>query len=1205
MFSCTLKHFSNQNVSYSRLISVLQNLKNVLLENKYFNLAFNELNLEPFNKSNKIKDAILSVFSEDYWKIDTFNWSTLRDCIIYLNYSDNPVCPFVPCCINGVSAISMLDTGGEISLLDHDFAVRNNLLIDENCRTGVVGVSGSSVEVVGSTEFKLCFKNKFINVNCVVVRNCNLGSPLLIGVDIMKKMGFVLDFKRNVTLIDGVVVGWLKPDSEILNEIKSLNLKISKTINVPSKTKTTVCYPVEVNDSSFSVKYYNESLSKIGITSPMSDSNILFPIVDKNIFLEIHNNTDKPKSINSGTTVARVSIVKSIPTFSSFHPKSNKFIQKISLSKSEKNNAVKQIIDKIEDKTDIQSLVDVLNKNASAFATDEYDIGKIDCYEHRIDTIDDKPIYSRPYRTPHSKLQVIKKEIDRLLKAGVIKPSKSSFSSPCLIVYKRNGKPRLVVDYRKLNLSVIPIAYPLPHLETTLQSLGGQKYFSTLDLLSGYHQIPIRSQVTHKTAFSTGQGLYEFCRVPFGMSTSGAAMQFSMERTLNELNNKVCVVYIDDVIIFGKTKKEHDKNLSLVLNRLQEHGFKINADKCVFRKTEVECLGHLLSDTGLRPNPSRVECLLSKPVPKTPKQVKSFLGLCSYYRRFVPQFANIAKPLNELLRKQTKFRWSEECRRAFETLIKHITSAPCSSHPNFEKPFIITTDASIDGIGAVLSQNFEGVEKPIAFYSRSTNNAERKYPIFDLEGLAIKCSLQKWRYYLLGYEVHVRTDNQPIIHLLKSKECSGRISKYLTTIMEFNVKFHYLPGKNNVVADYLSRSFEPNAEKEIIKCVSKTKKSSFANINEIKNEQSNDEYIKSIKNNAKCQVNATNGLIYKNIKNDSKLVVPKSLKKDFLHHFHDDLGCHEGMNRTFDRLKKHVFWPKMKSDVCNYVRNCVICIKSKYDHRPKNELGRFQVPDSPFKRMHVDIIGPFPRTKEGYKFICAAIDVFSHYIIAAPLTSKSSEKVISFLKNKIINPFRAPGVIVADCGGEFKSKNFVEFCEENNIKNYFTSPYHHSSNGQIERVNYQIENSLRCLLLEKKRSWSDHLPKIIFSLNSSLHGSTKFSPYEVLNHKTSDTGIDYLDKLSKTNKINNNDVYENLMKANEKMTKKYNRFKRNRNLKVGDTVYEKNHAQTNKLKSVYIGPCIIKEICSSGLSYIVRNISNNVEFKSHIDFIKS
>lgn len=672
---------------------------------------------------------------------------------------------------------------------------------------------------------------------------------------------------------------------------------------------------------------------------------------------------------------------------------------------------------------------------------------------------------------------------------------------------------------------------------------------------------------------------------------------------LSGLNNKVCMVYIDDVIVYGKTELEHDENLRKVLQRLSQNGFKLNSEKCVFRRKSIECLGHVVSQDGIKPNPAKISALVGKPYPKNVKQVKSFLGLTGYYRKFVPKYSDIAKPLTNLT-KVTEWSWSDECKQAYDTLVTHITSSPILAYPDFARTFYVTTDASGHGIGAVLTQIHNNVHRPIAYYSRCLNKAEQKYPIYDLEGLAIKCALVKWKFYLIGYDVVVRTDNKPVLSLLKSNECDGRIARYLASIMDFNVTFEYLPGKQNTFADFLSRN---------VNVLTRGIKKNEFNINDISNiirAQNNDEYCNKISKNIRNNVLfcMSNKLLYR-VKNSAKcLVVPRGLIDSYLHYFHNNIGCHEGYRRTFSRMSKSLYWPGIFNDVKQFVYNCKICRLGKPDHRPKNILGQFPRSTVPFQRVHIDILGPLPASRSNFKYVVVAVDSFSHYSIIKPLRYKTSRAVCQVIQKEILDRFQCPEMFVTDMGTEFTSCNFKEMCNTNDIILHFCSPYHHSSNGLVERFNLQIENALRCLLIEKKGNWDQYIDSIAVSLNTTVHGAVNVTPYEVVHNKTFPVKLPGI--LGGDCKFEDNvlDLYSHvdnqLESSSNKMRHKYNKSKRHREFKIDDIVFVRVPDHPNKLKPLFRGP--VKVICvhPSNMSYDVIDEQTGVVSRVHINNIK-
>ena len=1218
IYSVITKKFEKQNVSQFKLKSYLDKLKMFAHENNITNIVFDESNLLYFNYS-KITNLIINIFANSNinYKIvnnnvplNNHDVQKIKLIACFLKDNVDYPSPFIHINANDIPCVGLLDTGADVSLIDTSFIKRNNLsefMIKSHAN--IKGI-GSDLSIEGMINLSILVSNQIINVNFFVVRNGNLGAPILLGKDFLFKAGIVVDFLNKTISCRNENIPWVESNSEILSEISMHQLKLSKSVKLLPFSGNSIRFKLpsrvsKSNEISFVISEINKNLVKKKITFPQYSCNALFSCLNDEVIISIHNNSNNEISLSPETWISNIKLIKSKPSFSfSNNNCSVNFTQKVHNQNINKfNNAiVDEIIQNLQDQENISEFKQILLNNSDVFAKNESDIGLINDYYHRIDLKHDIPIACKPFRAPHSKTEIIDQEIEHMLKCGIIKTSKSPYSAPCLLVFKKNGKPRLVIDYRKLNSIVTPIAYPLPHLETSIQSLGGNSYFSTLDLISGYHQIPLRVEDRPKTAFTTGRGLYEFQRLPFGLITSGSAMQFTMQRILNGLENKICMVYVDDIVVFGKNINEHDKNLNLVLKRLLEHGFKLNVKKCVFRKTSVECLGHVVSQDGIKPIASKIDCLLRKPTPRSAKTLKSFLGLCSYYRRFVPLFSKIAQPLNALLKKNVRWNWTSECQDSYDELIYKLTNSPILTYPDFSKPFIVTTDASIDGIGAVLSQSIDGHEKPIAFYSRSINKCEKKYPIFDLEGLAIKCALQKWRYYILGYEIIVRTDNQPIMHLLKSKECQGRIGKYLTTIMEYNPTFQYLPGKSNVVADYLSRNVcrVQNVYNKFHK---------IFNLNVLKQAQSNDKYINELINqgtNRYGTIVKFNDVYYLNTGSSNKLMLPEVLLTQYINYCHSELGCHEGISRTFQRMKKYFFFPNLKLKIKNFINNCVTCIKSKPCHLSKNILASFPVPDKSFKRWHLDLCGPFPQARHGYKFIFVAIDAFSHFCILVPLTKKNSDRICNIFKSEIIDKYGPPESVVTDYGTEFKSNSFISLCNSHNIENIFTSPYHHASNGLVERLNLQIENALRACLLDKGDSWHSHLKVIQNSLNTTIHNAVGMTPYEVINGIVNPLELPGVLNHNVYNNIKyvEEKVKNNLTKSKHNMEKRFNKFKRNRKLTLNSKVYVKVQNVKNKLRPIFDGPYTVIEICESGVSYMLRNEKNGCVYKTHINLIK-
>ena len=469
-----------------------------------------------------------------------------------------------------------------------------------------------------------------------------------------------------------------------------------------------------------------------------------------------------------------------------------------------------------------QEALRIFTTYSDVFARDGDSLGRTTAIQLRIPTCDDVPVNQRHRRIPPNQLTEVKEHLQDLLDKGVIKPSQSNYASPIVLVRKKNGALRLCVDYRDLNRKVKRDAYPLPRIDESLDVLGGAKYFSTIDLASAYKQVEVDPADRHKTAFTTPFGLFEYNRMPFGLGGAPSTFQRVMQSIFRDEFLEVLIVYLDDIIVFSQDIKTHLQRLEMVFRKLREHGLKIEAKKCQFFRPKVTYLGHVVSADGVATDPAKTEAVTNWPQPKTLKDLRSFLGFASYYHRFVPHFAQLARPLHEVVSKlyeggkHGKQRnksignsWNQECQEAFNSLKQALTSPPVLAYPIYTQPFIVETDASHDGLGAVLSQEQDGKVRPIAYASRSLRGAERNmenYSSRKLELLALKWAvMEKFREYLMSSTFTVLTDNNPLTYLLSKCKLKAVEQRWVSELANFNFSIKYRAGKQNTNADALSR----------------------------------------------------------------------------------------------------------------------------------------------------------------------------------------------------------------------------------------------------------------------------------------------------------------------------------------------------------------------------------------------------------------
>ncbi len=469
-----------------------------------------------------------------------------------------------------------------------------------------------------------------------------------------------------------------------------------------------------------------------------------------------------------------------------------------------------------------------LNDMSDVFSQHDLDFGRTSKVKHHIKLSDETPSKQRARPIHPRDLAAVRRHLQELKQSGVIRESEFPFSSPIVVVRKKNGDVRLCVDYRKLNSQTVKESYALPNLEESFSALSGSRWFSVLDLKSGYYQIEMEESDKYKTAFSCPLGFWEFNRMPQGITNAPSTFQRLMEKCMGDLHLTEVLVFLDDLIVFSRTPEEHEERLLKVLTRLREYGLKLSPEKCKFFQTSVRYLGHIISEAGVQTDPEKISALKTWPKPKNLREMRSFLGFAGYYRRFIRDYSKIVKPLNDLTagyaplnrkpangemkgkyfnpKESFGSRWTADCDEAFDTIISKLTSAPVLGFANPTLPYTLHTDASTTGLGAALYQEQDGESKVIAFASRGLSRSESRYPAHKLEFLALKWAVtEKLSDYLYGNHFTVITDSNPLTYILSSAKLDAISSHWLSALATFSFSLIYRSGKQNQDADGLSR----------------------------------------------------------------------------------------------------------------------------------------------------------------------------------------------------------------------------------------------------------------------------------------------------------------------------------------------------------------------------------------------------------------
>lgn len=616
-------------------------------------------------------------------------------------------------------------------------------------------------------------------------------------------------------------------------------------------------------------------------------------------------------------------------------------------------------------------LQSALLEACDVFAMDSSELGHTSLVQHSIDTGDHPPIKQHPYRTPMIRREQMAKMIDDMQKQGIIQPSSSPWASPVVLVPKKDGTTRFCVDYRRLNAVSRKDVYPLPRIEDILSTLGEAKYFTTLDLASGYWQIELEQSSRPKTAFATHQGLFEFTRMPFGLCNAPATFQWLMQVILAGLEWKCCFVYLDDILVASRTFEEHLSHLQEVFRRLREAGLRLKPKKCAILREEVAYLGHTISQEGIKPDPAKVHKVRTFPVPTDVTTLRQFLGLASYYRKFIQGFAEVASPLHELTKKGSSFCWTSACEEAFQTLKDLLCDAPVLAYPRFGTgaTFVLETDASIRGLGAVLAQpQPDGTIHPIAYASRSLQPAEKNYGISELETLGLVWAVKYFRPYILGYPCTVFTDHAACSSLLGSQRPSGKLARWAMAIQEMDLTIKHRSGKKNGNADALSRVPEDStvemssttltvsAQDDLPAATQSLSPEVQEQLEDIQQQQQRDPELlplisylrrgelpeeekaakKIVMESAKYEL--MDGILhfeYPTAPHRWCIVVPKDLQVPLLEETHGGkFAGHFAERKTHDRLRRYYWWRGMRADVRRYCRGCLPCVTKKRGSKP-------------------------------------------------------------------------------------------------------------------------------------------------------------------------------------------------------------------------------------------------------------------------------
>ena len=828
---------------------------------------------------------------------------------------------------------------------------------------------------------------------------------------------------------------------------------------------------------------------------------------------------------------------------------------------------------------------------------------------HAIITSDSPPQSTRPRRVPPSWEKEINLQLKEMMNADppICRPSNSPWSSDVVLVKKKDGSLRFAVDYRRLNSVTKRDEYSLPNPQSIFDKLEGSRYFTKLDIASAYWTVPIRKQDTEKTAFHTPRGLFEMLVMPFGLCNSQSTFQRLMDRALRKVPNTES--YVDDILVFSDSFEEHLIHLRGVFQCLDTAGLQLRKDKCRLAYRGVEFLGHWISEKGRSPLQNYTKKVQNFSRPETIKELQRYLGLANYYRSYIKDFSLVAEPLYALTRIGSKWCWDERCEQAFDELRHRLLREPVTlRYPRWDREFHIEADACASGVGAVLGQMDEktGKVRPIEYFSSSLSPSQRNYSAGQLEAWAAIAAIRKWTVYLKGaIGVVLHTDHCPLKWILSQKDPKPTFTRWLMELQGMPLRIETRAGRNNTVADCLSRKphreidetvnteddFEEkvyyiSAREALQKRIEKKQSEDDVISNALAQLQRDGEVSMGQLKRSQDQLKVVNGILLF----QDRVVVPQQLRLEVLEAVHAQ--HHLGTNGTLQSLRKSYFWIKMARDTRIFCRGCLTCQRAKPTNTGKEPIQEMKISNgTPGYAVGIDV-GTLPWAEGGYRYFLLMVDLFTRYIELYPLTDQEARSLVkAFEQGWIYRGHGVPVKILSDQGSSIDGEKFREFCHSLGVEKKRTTPYHPETDGMAERNIGMVKQVIRCLQLDRslpKGSWPSLLTEVSFHCNGMENTTSRTSPHmlthghqpkspmdawcETLREGEANSHQEYLSSLKLKQETLQKIAQENINRNLDTMRRSRNKGRTSSRIQVGDRVMLKRNNLQDSLAARFDGP---------------------------------
>ena len=1135
---------------------------------------------------------------------------------------------------------AIVDTGSAVSLITESSTKKMGKEINKRKNPPCLqGITTEPLRILGMTKIELGVgSHQNFSGWIPVVPDSYLNADLLLGCDILNLAPLYWDGKRN-RLVWGdtpYIMGHVKVGKRTVRRITEIPPEKKTAKN--SSRSLTLPYDIKIEP-------FQSQLIKIKVSEEPGATLIISPNVrvnlnsmpyltkvneEREIFLPVVNTTRKIRILKIGTFMGFydqeevntefVRITQQI--HNDLLPHSDNIA-----SEGSRQERLKTLI-KTQDwrhlnKVQREELTEAVLQNEELFSLDKSELGLINGPLAKINVADPQPSRGPQYRYPEQAKKIIAEMLTDMEKRDIIEKSTSAWLSPIVLVNKPDGSKRMCLDYRHVNKHLSTDIYPLPRVEELIEQAAGNKYYATLDMKEAYFQIKLDQGSRDLTTFSDGVTLYRFKRLPFGLSCAPAIFTRHMSSLLTPLLNEGYMRnYLDDLIVWAPDFTTLVKRLMKLFTLLRENGVKLNLSKCEIGKKSVTFLGHQLSEAGSKPDPKNIDAVMDMKTPKNCREIRRFLGMCGFYRKHVPGFARIATPLTNLTKKNAPFDWTENCSKAFEALKEKLTHAPVLVRAQIDQPFILTTDASNTHVGGVLSQiQQDGQNKPIAYFSKKLNSTEGRYSVTDKEALAIVLACRHFHHYLWGSCFTVVTDHQPLTTIFKRKTKSPRMNRWILEMREYSYQIRYIKGKENVVADQLSRPVRIIHRAPVETYLGYTPE-------EYKEHQRREprwreviEYLeggalpsRNVPRAVMTQFAVLAGVLYfVREKSDGSihycLMVPHELKRKAIQHSHELIG-HLGQKKTIKRAEEMFYWENMKVDIVRYVKECVTCQRFKGTRGLQQTWKELPTVSKPLERVGIDL-ADMVTGRQGNRYVLSVVDHFSRYVKFYPLTSKHSHNIVEALRSYVTD-YGAPESIVLDNGGEFTSQVFQRFAQRHAIHLYYTTPYHPRGNAVVERMHRTLKSILANLCQGHPLRWPQLLPDCQTIMNSAVHGTTGHQPYFAFfaRHAPRNVGIRLPEVEGEPD--DKEAVLEVIRETQEEMCRRYrtvaNRGRKDISVQEGALVWVKRETgipgTSRKLNVRWGGPYRVVEVIRGGGAYLVEDVFTGQKIQRAAEKIK-